>query len=238
MLFRVLAAAGIAVAIATPRSARAQNIFDFLIPKTICFIWGTGSSPAAPYVGPDGHTVPLTRQQCQEANAEAQRQELQDTQKAEQQQEEQAQRAAQEAQKKQQEHFDAAKVAALLDEERGYKHITMTDLLLDRKDYATNGGGVAVVGFYKLQGRRDERLYISYDDFMMHTFQSVEAQYIGLITDNASRSLREYLMRCGEAAGCNVTILGHIRQCSETNAFGATAEDLCLVADDMGAQAN
>jgi hypothetical protein len=105
------------------------------------------------------------------------------------------------------------------------------DLLLDGRTYASDGTKVAAAGFYKLNARRDERLYISYDDFMMHTFQPVEARYVGLLTDGGSRALREYLMRC--VAGCNVTILGHLDRCVETNVFGAMAQDVCLVADDI-----
>ncbi|MGC1108270.1 MAG: hypothetical protein WA870_00190, partial [Methylovirgula sp.] len=69
-------------------------------------------------------------------------------------------------------------------------------------------------------------------------YQSIDAQYIALLTGNGSRPLREYLMECGSRLGCNVTILGHLSQCTETNIFGATTDDFCLVADDIGAEAN
>jgi uncharacterized protein YecT (DUF1311 family) len=121
----------------------------------------------------------------------------------------------------------------------GYKQVTVRDLILDGKVYAANETKVSVSGFYHAQSRQNERLYNSYDDFMMHTlnpsaFGYVEALNVGLITEDGSRTMREYLLgaRCG-VAGCGVTILGHVGECVETNAFGRTAHDLCLLAEDM-----
>jgi hypothetical protein len=143
------------------------------------------------------------------------------------------QRAAQEAQQKR-----AAVAAQIVSAEaaRGYKRVTVKDLYLDAKTYATNQTKLAVRGFYKSSGHHDQRLFSSYDEYMMHTlnpstFGYAEGLNVGLITDDGSRSLREYLLRC--VAGCNVTILGHANQCTATNVFGATSHDVCLVADDM-----
>ena len=172
----------------------------------------TGGPPAIPdtvFVGPDGSPERMRRRKrTNVANAS---------------------RAAQEAQQK----HDAVIAQIVRDEAaRGYKRITVKDLYLDGKFYAANETKVAVPGFYKTYGRHNERLYGSYNDFMMHNFQSVEALHIGLITEDSSRNLREYLLRC--VAGCNVTILGHVGHCVETSVFGATAQDICLVAEDMG----
>ena len=173
------------------------------------------------YMEPNGHPVLLTPTQCEEKNAQALHE---------------RQRAAQQAQADQQK-LAAADAQIVRDEERrGYKHVTLKDLLLDARAYAANAAKVAVSGFYKLHGRRDERLYASYNDLMMHTYQSVEASYIGLLTDDGNRPLREYLMRCGATFGCEVTILGHVSPCVETNVFGATAGDFCLVAEAMRPQ--
>ena len=144
-----------------------------------------------------------------------------------------AQRTAQQAQQKQ-----AAAAAQVVRDEAalGYKHVTVRDLLLDGRTYSSDGTKVAAAGFYKSSGRHDERLYISYDDLMMHTYQPDEARYFGLLTDGGSRTLREYLMRC--VAGCNITILGHLDRCVETNLFGDKTQDVCLAAEDLRLPAN
>jgi hypothetical protein len=190
-------------------------------------ITGPPARPDTVFVGPVGQPQWLTREQCEQENEKSLSAEKEAFW---------AQRAAQQAQQKQ------AAIAAQIvrdDEARGYKHVSVKDLLLDGKAYAANETKVSVSGFYHAQSRQNERLYDSYDDFLMHTlnpsgFGYVEALNVGLITEDGSRTMREYFLgaRCS-VAGCGVTILGHIGECVETNAFGRTAHDLCLVAEDM-----
>jgi len=192
----------------------------------------TGGPPAIPdtmFVGPDGQPQRLTREQCEQENANSQSAEEQAFQRTM----ADTQRAAQEAQQKR-----AVVAAQVVRDEasRGYKRVTVKDLYLDAKTYAAGQTKLAVQGFYHSNGRHDQRLYLSYDEYMMHTlnpaaFGNAEGLNVGLITDDGSRSLREYLLRC--VAGCKITILGHADQCTATNAFGATSHDVCLVAEDM-----
>jgi hypothetical protein len=56
---------------------------------------------------------------------------------------------------------------------------------------------------------------------------------IGTITEDGSRRLREYLLRCSNYGGCNVTILGHLDFCTERSAWVPVTQDVCLVAEDM-----
>ena len=104
---------------------------------------------------------------------------------------------------------------------RGYKRVSFKDVLIDEKYYVESGAKIAVTGLYKSQAHHHQRLYASYNDFMMHMYQSVEASYIGLISEDGTRSLREYLMQCSQRIGCELTILGHVSSCTATNAFGA-----------------
>lgn len=182
--------------------------------------------PDTMFVGPDGQPQRLTHEQCEQENAKSQNAEeeafertMADTQ-----------RASQEAKQK---HVDVA--AQIVNDEaaRGYKRVTVKDLYLDAKSYAANQTKLAVPGFYKSSGRHDERLYLSHDEYMMNpaAFGYAEGLNVGLITEDGSRGLREYLLRC--VAGCKITILGHADQCTATNAFGATSHDVCLVAEDM-----
>lgn len=192
----------------------------------------TGGPPAIPdtmFVGPDGQPQRLTREQCEQENAKS----LSAEEEAFQRTMADTQRAAQEAQQKR-----VVVAAQVVRDEaaRGYKRVTVKDLYLDAKAYAANQTKIAVPGFYKSSGRHDQRLYLSYDEYMMHTlnpsaFGYAEGLNVGLITEDGSRSLREYLLRC--VAGCKLTILGHADQCTATNAFGATSHDVCLVAEDM-----
>ncbi len=195
----------------------------------------TGGPPAIPdtvFVGPDGQPQRLSREQCQQENEKS----LSAEEEAYQRSMADAQRAGQEAQRKQ------AAIAAQIvrdEEARGYKHVTVKDLLLDHKVYAANETKISVSGFYHAQNRQNERLYDSYNEFMMHTlnpsaFGYVEALNVGLITEDGSRTMREYFLRC--VAGCAVTILGHVGQCVETNSFGRQSEDVCLIAEDMRPQ--
>jgi hypothetical protein len=173
------------------------------------------------YAEPNGHPVPLTRAECEQKNQEALYE---------------RQRVAQQAQIEQRRRDDTVARAVRDEAARGYKRTTVRDLLLDKKVYAASETKVSVTGFYHAEGPRNERLYDSYNEFMMHTlnpsaFGYAEALNVGLISEDGSRTLREYLLRCG--AGCEVTILGHVGVCTETNAFGRAANEFCLVAEDI-----
>ena len=193
-----------------------------------------GAPPAGPdtiFVGPDGNPQLLTSEQCARENVKAQVAAAEAYQLSV----ANAQRAAQEEQQKEQKKHDAFVAQTIHDDAAsGYKHVTVKDLYLDSKAYAASGTKVSVSGFYKSYGRHKERLYNSYNELMMVAFQpGVQALSIALLTDDGTRKLREYLLRC--MAGCGVTILGHVDQCVETNVFGATDQDICLVATDVRA---
>ncbi len=193
----------------------------------------TGGPPSVPdtvFVGTDGQPQRISPQLCEQEN----RSSLDAEEAAYQQSVAASQQAAEDANRK---HSAALAQTVRAEEARGYKRVSVKELYLDSKSYAASGLKVAVRGFYKASGRHDERLYSSYDDFMMHTFQNVEALYIGLVTENGSRSLREALLSC-QAGGCNATILGHVDRCVATNVFGASSQDVCLVAEDIGAPEN
>ena len=100
-----------------------------LQPGTVCFIHHPNTPVTTAYTGPDGRAVPMTPEQCQQANADAQIAE----QQAQQQRAADAQRATQEAQAEQQKRAAAAAQVIRDDESRGYKHVTVKDLLLDHK---------------------------------------------------------------------------------------------------------
>jgi hypothetical protein len=56
---------------------------------------------------------------------------------------------------------------------------------------------------------------------------------VPLLTDDASREFRQYLLKCqsnpvSAQGGCSVTVLGHVTICKLSNAFGATREPPCV----------
>lgn len=211
-----------------------ENLANELQGKRVCFIHHLNTTMTTTYTGPDGRAVALTGPECARANEDAQAADAQ----AQQQQIANAQRAAEEAQSRRDAAQAAQNEAAQNEAALGYKHVTLKDLLLDGKVFAANKAKVSVSGFLHAQSRQNERLYDSYNDFMLHqlnpgAFGYVEALNVGLITKDGSRTLREYLLRC--VGGCQITILGRVGECTETNAFGRQSEDFCLVAEDMRA---
>jgi hypothetical protein len=192
---------------------------------TACYISSQNDGRGGAYAE-NGQVMELLPEECEQKNREART--------AAAQAEEQArQRANQQAQIEQQRRAAAAAQVVRDDEARGYKHVTLKDLLLDGKTYAAGGTKLVISGFYKMHGRHDERLYESYDDFMIHSLNNLETSYVALLTEAGSRSMREYLMRCAAGIGCSVTILGHVSSCVEINIFGAKTGDFCFVAEDM-----
>ena len=57
---------------------------------------------------------------------------------------------------------------------------------------------------------------------------------VSLLTDDASRELRRYLLACqsGRPLGCPVTVLGRVTTCAVSNAFGARREEPCVAVED------
>jgi hypothetical protein len=192
----------------------------------------SGGPPAIPdtvFLGSDGRPQRMNSQQCAQENERSLA--------AEELAYQQTMAASQQAAEDERRRRSAALAQVVRAEEaRGYNRISLKDLYLDGKSYAASGAKVAVRGFFKAGGRHDERLYSSYDDFMMHSFQSTEALYIGLLTENASRHLRESLLNC--QAGCNVTILGHVDECLETRLLSGASNEVCLVAEDIDGSEN
>jgi hypothetical protein len=193
----------------------------------------TGGVPDTTFVGPDGNPQRLTPEQCQQENEKSLRAEEEAFQRT------MAEaRAVQQAQQKK----EAAVVAEVVrsEEARGYKRVTVKELYIDGKAYADSQTKVSVFGFYKAFARHDERLYNSSDEYMMHTlnpgaYGGAEALRVGLLTEAASRNLRAAFLNSCEG-GCRVRILGHVDHCVETSVFGRSSHDICLVAEDLGAQ--
>ena len=218
--------AGCSAPILVP-SAGAFSLANQIQGKRLCYIRHQNTPAYTVYIKPDGSTEMLTAEECTQKNQEAQLAE----QQAQQKRIADADQEAQEEDRKR----NAILVQNIKNEmARGYKPTTLKDLYLDGKDDAARGTKVSVHGFYKSYGRHKERLYNSYAELMNALYQpGIETLSIGLLTDDGSRAMREYLLRCAGGAGCDITILGHVEGCTETNLLGAATDDVCLVAEDM-----
>jgi len=217
----VLALLGVGtLACATTGCAGRAGLF-----QTVCFI--QTQSGSVPYVGPDGRAAPLTAPECAQKNQEAHAAQEQWAVMQEQERSNRQIAAGIDAA------IDQAKQEAVLRKEAaaGYKRVTVKDLYLDGKSFAANQTRVSAFGFYKQVNRRDERLYNSYDEYMQRALNGLDALYVGIITEGGSREMRAALLTC--PGGCGARLLGHVARCVETNALGRTADDICLVAEDI-----
>jgi hypothetical protein len=128
-------------------------------------------------------------------------------------------------------------------EQLGYKQISIRELSLhEGQPYLDSETKIAVSGFYSTLIHDDGRLYYSrtaldYPD----PSQNPDYMTVKLVTENGSQRLRDYLLHCQSLSWCEVTILGHIGQCSERvlsrDPWGKPREIFrsvnCLVAEDM-----
>jgi hypothetical protein len=110
------------------------------------------------------------------------------------------------------------------DQERGYKLITFDDFKLDGKQLAANDAKVSVKGIYRK----------SYEaEALFPPSGQTGADSIGLITDDAPRSIRKYFLECPRSfswqSDCSITVLGRVRMCKTL----ATSKDVpCLIVED------
>jgi hypothetical protein len=119
--------------------------------------------------------------------------------------------------------------------ERGYKTLTFEDFTLDRKELALSNAKIAIKGVYTKRGE-SEMLFPSVIALLMarETFNTNTG--IGLLTEDAVRSIRKYLLACQTnllvaAQGCPVTVLGRATMCERTSLVSATSIP-CIAVDD------
>jgi hypothetical protein len=145
----------------------------------------------------------LTEQECAR-----QRQQQQQSQIDEQQRQAAQQQAREEAARRQSEQQKAIDKA----EARGYELIrSVKDLFLDARDLASRNAKIQITGIYR-KASRSECLYGNLYDAMR------DNNCVPVLTDNAHRDLREYLLQPGcqaqyGAPGCQIEVGGHMTKC-------------------------
>jgi len=147
-----------------------------------------------------------------------------------------AQQAQQDQQAaRQKEQADAAVLAQVLAKREAYQHEraiekakshgyelipNVKDLILDSKELAFEGGKIQISGIFKKAAENNGMLYGSPLDVY-----SDDDNYVPVLTDDAQRDLREYLMdyACEAESGCAVEVGGHMTKCKHINALLADA---------------
>ncbi len=118
--------------------------------------------------------------------------------------------------------------------ERGYKAITFEDFILDGKELAASDAKVALTGLYVKQGQI-ELLFLSLGAVMMAQRSFNTDTGVGLLTGDAARNLRKYLLQCQNSPvgmyGCRVTVLGRATMCERSILLSSTGVP-CVAVDD------
>ena len=117
--------------------------------------------------------------------------------------------------------------------ERGYNPTSFDDFKLDGRDLATTQAKIMMQGVYKKLGEI-ETLQPSAMAVLAARSRG-EDNGIGLITEDASRNVRKYLLQCGDdmraPLGCQITVLAHVTMCTKTTLIGAKNLP-CLAVED------
>lgn len=112
----------------------------------------------------------------------------------------------------------------------GYKPITLESFLLDARQLASSGEKIALHGNYWKFAEDNERL----------ASQIPDEDSIMLVTEDAPRAFREFLLRTWEAIPnvwnarsiSGLVVLGHAGECTQQLYTGAEREQICLFVEN------
>jgi peptidoglycan hydrolase-like protein with peptidoglycan-binding domain len=122
-------------------------------------------------------------------------------------------------------------------EASGYRRVSVETFLLDGRELASDHAKVALEGVYAREGNLDV-IYASRRALMMARRSSAPLLRVPMLTEGASRSVRQNILRCqGNPTllelGCeNAAVKGHATMCSVWNAFGVTHKEACMDVED------
>ncbi len=109
------------------------------------------------------------------------------------------------------------------DERTGYKYMSVSDLVLDKKILSPKTK-LIIKGFYQPVGDVD---------WLVEYFRVPNTPKIGLLLDDAPRNVRATLQRCRLSHGCAVTLIGHVGECEHLFLGTAYETDQCLFVDGI-----
>jgi hypothetical protein len=125
------------------------------------------------------------------------------------------------------------------DNASGYKLISFETFALDAKIMASSQAKVSLRGSYVPDGNMDW-FFANRTDVIMATtngYNSSNIARIPLLTEDATREFRQFLLRCKSNAsssqlGCPAVINGHVTKCSLTGPLGANRSLPCIVVEN------
>jgi hypothetical protein len=112
------------------------------------------------------------------------------------------------------------------------ENISVETFVLDGRKLV--GAEVVLSGVYIREGNLD----VLYADVRAATMahQGLHQPNVPLLTDDAQRELRQYLLTCQSKAsaqiGCPVTVLGRVTTCRLSNALGDSRQEPCVTVED------
>jgi hypothetical protein len=127
-----------------------------------------------------------------------------------------------------------------IDQDRGYRRITVDAFELDGKDLAARSAKVSLTGAIMMDGNVTVLFASGQAAIMATRYANVAGQHyatVPLLIDDASRSFRKHLLSCQSQPassyfGCPVTVLGYATTCTLSNEFGAKRQLPCLDVED------
>jgi hypothetical protein len=103
----------------------------------------------------------------------------------------------------------------------GYKQISVHDFLLDGRQMANDSSKVALRGYYVRVGDSAYLFQSSGDAVMAHQVTFDYSSAVPLLTEDADRGTREYLLGCKDYFGCPFHLTGHVTMCAKTSLLGS-----------------
>ena len=125
------------------------------------------------------------------------------------------------------------------DNARGYMSIAFETFALDAKNLAAAQVRISVKGAYVPDGNL-EWLFASQGEAVqasMYPAQGRNIPRIPLLTEDASRDFRQFLLKCksipgADRTGCLTAITGHVSMCSMTGPLGSNRTLPCIVVEN------
>jgi hypothetical protein len=120
------------------------------------------------------------------------------------------------------------------DARNGYQVVTFNDFQLDGKELAARNAKISIAGGYIKVGDMEYLISSPVAAIMVaRTGNTNDA--IAILTDNASRIVRQYFLNCrnvpGIQLGCPINLLGNATMCERTNLVGTQTIPCILVRD-------
>jgi hypothetical protein len=121
-----------------------------------------------------------------------------------------------------------------------YKKIDVKTFILDGSRLSTSRAPLLFSGFTIPSDGNVSLLFTDINSVIMYiNYPSMEGQslHIPMLTDNATRAFREYLMQCrtnisSAQLGCPITVTGRASICELQNSLGVQRDIPCIIAED------